>query len=336
MQTIPLQDDFFHGHISIEHRSDGGIQAWRLPFEDLTLHYPNVAERAGCPAGIRICLQTDADALSISCIAADEDRQFDCYIDGSLHSYATLAANEDTITFEALGPHQKLIEIWLTHKNHLIISSLATNDGAQVAPYVDKRLKWLTYGSSITQCGRAHSPSRTWPATAARQRNLNLTCMGFGGNCHLETMVGRCIRDQDYDLVTLKLGINVYGSGSLNERSYFPAVIGLVRLIRERHPQTPIGVITSIYSTDREENPNKAELTLKQYREQTAEAVRRLQEHGDTHIEIYNGLEMFGPEHVAMLPDHLHPDGDGYELLGNNISEKVLKPMLAKYFPNAQ
>ena len=222
MQDIPLQDQFFHGHITLEHRNDG-IQAWRLPHQDLTLHFPNVAERSGCGAGVRLSVHSNATTLSLSCVTAEQDRRFDCYINGALHAYAVLAAHETTLTFDGLDTADKLIEIWLPQGAHVIVSGLACNDGAHVSAYEDKRLKWLTYGSSITQCGEAHSPSRTWPATAARQRNLNLTCLGFGGNCHLETMVGRCIRDQEYDLVTLKLGINVYGNGSLNPNAaYFP------------------------------------------------------------------------------------------------------------------
>ena len=332
MQNIALQDEFFHGHISLE-QNENGIRPWRLPHHDLVLHFPNLVDRAGCPAGVRLSCNSNTSAISLHCAAAENDRSFDCYVDGALHAVGTIPANETNLQFNGLSTNEKLIEIWLPHTSPVTVSGLSIDDGASCSAYTDKRLRWLTYGSSITQCGEAHSPSRTWPGTAARQRDLNLTCMGFGGNCHLESGVACCIRDQEFDLVTLKLGINVYGNGSLNPRSYFPAVTGLVRIIRERHPQTPIGVITSIYSTNREDEQNATGMTLKDYREQTREAVRRLREHGDERLELFEGLDMFGPEHIDMLPDHLHPNGDGYEVLGTNISEKVLKPMLAKYFP---
>ena len=46
--------------------------------------------------------------------------------------------------------------------------------------YEDARPKWVTYGSSITHCRTAESPSQTWPGVAARQSGLNLTCLGYG------------------------------------------------------------------------------------------------------------------------------------------------------------
>jgi hypothetical protein len=58
----------------------------------------------------------------------------------------------------------------------------------------DRRPRWLTHGSSITHCSEAHSPSRTWPATAARLADVRMISLGFGGQCHLDQAVSSAAR----------------------------------------------------------------------------------------------------------------------------------------------
>jgi lysophospholipase L1-like esterase len=33
---------------------------------------------------------------------------------------------------------------------------------------------------------------------------------------------------------------------------------------------------------------------------------------------------LMGAEDLTMLPDNLHPDGDGYELMGNRFADKII------------
>ena len=137
------------------------------------------------------------------------------------------------------------------------------------------------------------------------------------------------MRDLPANIITMKLGINIMGAGSLSERSYQPAVIGIVRTVRQKHPRTPIGIITSIISPPRETQPNAVGMTLTLFREHTAEAVRRLRACGDEHLHLFSGLDLFGEGDVHLLPDELHPNGDGYELIGRRAAELVLPALLA-------
>ena len=47
--------------------------------------------------------------------------------------------------------------------------------GAKLELLMDPQPRWLVYGSSITQCGTAASPTETWPAIVARAKGLNHT-----------------------------------------------------------------------------------------------------------------------------------------------------------------
>ena len=116
--------------------------------------------------------------------------------------------------------------------------------------------------------------------------------------------------------------------GSFSPRTYQPAVIGMVRMIRQKHPAAPIGVITAICSPPREEARNAVGMSLSDYRVHTAEAVRRLRACGDENVHLFDGLELLGPADAAYLPDDTHPNADGYELIGHRAAEHVLPALL--------
>ena len=78
-----------------------------------------------------------------------------------------------------------------------VVQRLALTRGAMTDPVADARPVWITHGSSITRCmgfdafqfpglpygsSSAHSPSRTWPALAARAAaDVSFLSLGFGG-----------------------------------------------------------------------------------------------------------------------------------------------------------
>jgi len=327
MQTHAIAPEFFHGAISTEAVA-GGLQPWRLDVTEKTLYAtPDevLLGRASTSAGVRVRLTTGGDKVGLRVAAMDTARVFDLVIGTDRVSTAILAADETDIVFDLPAGTTGAVEIWLPLGSPTVVQSVLTADGADAAPAADPRRRWLTYGSSISQCNSSHSPARSWPATAARDRNLALTCMGFGGNCHLETQVARVIRDQPADLITLKLGINVQGGSTLSPRTFEIQALGLVRLIREKHPETPIGIISPVISPPRETTPNAVNLSLTKMRDLLADAVVRLNDWGDTRVRYYDGLIQFPEGHVAdYMPDELHPNGDGYEILGHNIAANVL------------
>ena len=65
-------------------------------------------------------------------------------------------------------------------------------------------------------------------------------------------------------------------------------------------------------------------------RDELTDAVDRIRRaRGDKKIYYFDGLEMFGEELVDdYLPDNLHPNGDGYEIMGKNATTNVLPQLL--------
>ena len=255
MSTIPITSAFVQGALSIE-LGDGYVRPWRTDYQQKEL-YPSINDdllkQMSKPVGVRVRFASSSTSVTLSVLPAEVARTFDLVIGNERIDTLSMAVGETTLTVGDLPGDDTPVEVWLPYEGPV---SLATFDGKDVRPVSDTRPKWLTYGSSITQCGAAHSPSRTWPATAARACDLNLTCMGFGGQCHLDSMVGRLIRDREVDLFTMKLGINMMGAASLSPRTFRGAVIGFTQIIREKHPTMPIGIISPIISPPREATAN--------------------------------------------------------------------------------
>jgi hypothetical protein len=134
----------------------------------------------------------------------------------------------------------------------------------------------------------------------ARTAGLHVTNLGLGGSCHLDQFVARHIRDGPADVISLKLGINVSNQASLIERTFVPTFHGFVDTIRDGHPDTPIVVASPIICPSAEDRPGPCENV--------------------------DGLELFGPDDVGDLPDDLHPNGDGYERIGERFAALVFGP----------
>lgn len=329
MQHIDPHPAFLHGAVSVECR-DGWIKPWRIPHDLRGLFPPDdgLPERADRPAGVRLRVRTDSPRLGLAVAPWPDPRVFDLVLnEADIAATALLEPNEEELLFDGLPAGEHTADIWLHVGAPIELRALLAEDGARVAPADDERPRWIAYGSSITQCGDAHSPARAWPATAARMRGLNLTCLGFGGNCHMETMVALTIRDLPADVITLKLGINMHG-GSYSPRTFTAQVIGFVRILRQRHTDIPIAIVSPIANREGEHTPGATGMDLAMMREHLADAVQRLADHGDPNLHYLDGRELFGEELCETnLPDQVHPDGDGYEIIGRNAARKLL-PML--------
>ena len=125
-----------------------------------------------------------------------------------MQEWSALDAQPLTVEFEGIAAAgAERLELWLPHRATVTILSLEVAPGAAVAPVKDLRPRWITHGSSITHCAEAHSPARTWPATAARLADVRLYSLGFGGQCHFDQAVARVIRDEPADCISLKYAL---------------------------------------------------------------------------------------------------------------------------------
>jgi len=324
MQAIPLTDPrlTWAGAISVDHTADWSMP-WRIPHTQRDLFPPKeLQDRTAMPAGVRIAFRSNTQQVAGTLLPVAEMAPIDLCCDGELIGTLSLDA-QDRFHFGDLPAGDKLIELWLPQFGEFRLQTLTIDDDATLMAAVDERPRWITYGSSITQCRTAASPTQTWPAIVARNRNLNLTCLGFGGQCHLDPMIARLIHDLPVAYLSLCVGINIYGGASLSPRTFRGAIIGFVQIVRDAHPEIPIVLVSPIVSPPRETTPNAVGFTLQAMRDEVVAAADVLQAAGDSALHYVDGLEIFGAEYTHLLPDELHPDAEGYRLMGQNFTEKV-------------
>ena len=244
----------------------------------------------------------------------------------------------DLLAFSNLGDADKEIEIWLPSSAIVELKELTASKEIFSAPPSTKK-KWVHYGSSISHCIEALRPMDIWPVRAAQIMNLNLTNFGFAGECQLDGFAARSIANTPADFITLKLGINIVNADSMRERAFIPAVHNLLDTIREKQPTTPILIISPIWCPFHEttsgpimidgpllfakERPAEfaaGALHLVRIREILDEAVINRK---DKNLHYMNGLELMNEHDVDLMPDKLHPNSEGYRLMGERFAKKL-------------
>ena len=229
------------------------------------------------------------------------------------------------------------VTIWLPQNCPVEIIDLETNAPWQPVKELSKPL-WVHYGSSISHCEDASGPLGVWPVAAARALGLEIYNLGLAGGANLEQFAARTIRDLPADLISLKLGINVVNGANLTERTFGPAVHGFIDTIRDGHPTVPILVISPICCPAHENNPGPSsstadgqvagqefgphtwigELTLRGIREILKDLVKA-RSVADPHIFYMDGLQLFDEVEALTMPDGIHPDAAGYDVIAKNF-----------------
>jgi hypothetical protein len=292
-------------------------------------------QKAMCTSGVRLRLETDADSLTLRFDPlaptgpnTPNGHAFDAVIDNQIVQVAYCPTNATEAAFDAIGKGLRTIELWLPPSCPVGLRTIEARNASVLRPLPDRRPMWVTWGSSLTHCGRAGSAARTWSATVARRHSLNLISLGFGGDCHLEPMVAMTIRDLPAKYISMKLGINAVGR-SVSARTYPALVTAAVCIVREKHPHTPFVLISPMSSPPRETTPSATGYTLQGMRADMEAVHRALVAAGDMHLYYVSGLDFFGPDDIARYTqDELHPNAEGIDLQAERFSRLVMPLLL--------
>ncbi|TDU91217.1 lysophospholipase L1-like esterase [Kribbella voronezhensis] len=333
MGTEPL----WTGYRFREVDADGWTTFWRLdpreqPFE-LTDWTGNAERpghrlwaRAATPAGVRARWQTSATSVTLEIRGAGGldaiVAPVDFLIGGVLHQRCEVQAGEQRIRVE-LPPGPVELEIWLPQAGAVAVREVAFDGDAVPQPPAGPR--WITYGSSISQCTGAYGPSETWPALVARQHQWDLVMLGFAGECHLDPIAARTIRDTPARLISLCLGINIYGGETYSGRTLPGQVEAFLSTVREGHPHTPIVVITPLPAPNLEGKPNGLGLTLDDIRACVELGARTRQ---DPDLQLIDGRTVLSTEEAqALYADDVHPGPEGYRLIAERLAPLLTLPL---------
>ena len=286
-------------------------------------------ERAATPAGVRGAWRTSASSVGLEIRAARGIAKaiapVDVLVDGELHARCAVREGEQRLSVDLPGRSVE-VEIWLPQLGVVAIRGLAFDgpdrsggagkEPARAEPLAPTGPRWVTYGSSITQCGGAYGPSETWPALVARQHGWNCVSLGFAGECHLDPVAAHTIRDLPARLISLCLGVNIYGGETFSGRTLPGQIEAFISTVRAGHPKTPIVVITPLFAPNREGKPNAVGLTLDDVRDCVELGARR-----DPDIQLIDGRTVLSVDEArALYADDVHPGPDGYRLIGERLT----------------
>ena len=340
--SLPTVETLLDGQIDIRRRP-GSIQPMRLPVAELPFYDAFTQWVGSCATGCRLRFSTDSTRVKLTAtqhllaLPNDGERRgaYDLYVGGQffargwgeggaeMNPQGGLTGDEAlTLTFEGLPTGEKTVELWLPQAATVAITGLELDDGASLQAVPDGRPRVLFHGSSISHGMEAEGATANWPAVASRLANLDHLNLGWAGSCLLSGLAARIIRDQRADAIVLKLGINVHTDGQLKERNFLDAAHSMISIIREKHPTTPLLIVSPIWSPPRETAGDGPSLQRMRQLLQTVVAARV--KTGDANIRYLDGLELFGPADAALLPDDLHPNTEGYRLMGERFHRLAL------------
>jgi len=228
------------------------------------------------------------------------------------------------------GVTERRVVVWLPHNAGTTLHSVRASAPLAPEPPSD-RPRWLHYGSSISHGSDLADPRQPWPHQVAAAQNWQLSNLGFAGNAMLDPFVARTIAAVPADLITLKVGINIVTGDAMRLRTFVPGLHGFLDTIREGHPHTPIALITALAcpifenttgpvreaspgkagGTPREIPPGDGSLTLRR----TREAIASVVSNRDDELFLVDGLSLLGLDDAERLPDNLHPDARGHDLI---------------------
>lgn len=372
----PITGEFVHGTSHVE-ETERGLRPHRLPRRVRERDAdPQLAMVEAQPSGVRLVFTTASAVVELELHPTRVGYRgmkrargaVDVIVDGQPHSSSVLSGGDyveldmqtgtnaftpgssHRVTIGELGEEEKTVEIWLPHNEQVDLLALHTD--RPVFPVRDTSPVWLHHGSSISHGSNATSPTRIWPAVAARRAGVSLRNLGFGGSALVDPFMARVIRDTPADVISVKLGINVVNLDAMRLRAFVPAVHGFLDTIREGHPTTPLLLVSPIFCGVHERTPGPGavdpatlgtdsvkfiatgspddvghgRLTLEVIREAMADIVAKRED--DPNLVFLDGLSLYGAGDAAKrpLPDGLHPDTDAHRLIGERFADIGLAP----------
>lgn len=370
MIDISLTPGLVHGALELEETATG-LVPHRLPaWARAQVADGQLAMAESQPSGVRLLLRTAATVVELDTVPTKRayvgapprpDGVYDLVVDGEVvaqgsavggrtlvvdmaaGSFELQQGDPVTVRFAALPTREKTVEIWLPHDEATELVGLRAD--APVEPVPATRRTWVHHGSSISHGSNAATPTGTWPAVAARLAGVDLVNLGYGGSALLDPFVARTIRDTPADLISLKIGINLVNTDLMRVRAFTAAVHGFLDTIREGHPDTPLVVVSPIFTPIHEDTPGPSaidaeamaegrllmratgdpadpgRLTLRVVRDELARIVDQ-RAAADPHLRYLDGQELYGPaDHDELpLPDALHPDAATHRRIGERFA----------------
>jgi lysophospholipase L1-like esterase len=187
------------------------------------------------------------------------------------------------------------------------------------------RVRWLAYGSSITQGFTPVTRQQCYVAQTARHLGVDVINLGLAGACFCEPSFADYLAERgDWDFITCELGVNMRNAFAPEE--FDLRVRHLTSALTTRQPGKPVVLITPFTSdVDFMKEPGLAASNTSAFRE----SLRRIaKEFANRNVHVIEGTELL-TSFADLNCDLVHPSTTGHTLIAANL-EAYLRPIIMK------
>lgn len=191
---------------------------------------------------------------------------------------------------------------------------IGVEQGARVEPVAKPQGEKpiFFYGTSITQGGCASTAGGDFVSIVGRELDVEVVNFGFSGSGRGEAAVAELIREVDAEIFVLDYAANIDVEGADKTLPIF------VKLLRERHPLTPIVIMSQAWF-----NPNlwnhERRLRDEGVREVFMDHYVRLRKSGDRNVYYIDGFGLLGPGVSGDYVDGVHPTSAGFAQMAQRL-----------------
>lgn len=313
--------------------NENGGELYRLPVKRKDSYRQPVWELAKSPSGGRIRFRTNSSSLAIRLeypeppgmknMHAFGQTGVDLYADGIYRDTAIASRDskpglpQEHTYFKNQPRVDREITLYLPLYIPVTVLGIEIDSDARVqAPGRFALAKPIVfYGTSITQGGCASRSGMSYQAILGRMLNIDFVNLGFSGNGRGEPELATAVGDIDAAAYVLDFAQNNPTLDSLGA-VYAP----FVEIIRKKHPDTPVLVITPIYASHESWAPDSR---LDGMRELIRGVAAQRIAAGDRHVQIVEGTDLIGPSRTAGLVDGTHPNDLGFEWMAEGLAARL-------------
>ena len=317
-------DKIIHNALCVSYDEKGGLHLCRFS-ESQRQTYARESEdwvpKTLSGASMTLDFVTDSDFITLKFDLFPASSQkwgsIDFYVDGVF--YGNRYADDLSIKLAGFslpaGEHR--VTVYLPWSAQTVIHEVHLSDGASVIP-VEKTLKILCFGDSITQGYTSRYASLSYVNQVSRWFDAEVVNQGIGGYYFNEATLDESLLAYQPDLITVAYGTNDYSRYETAEE-YARASERYIRKLSSLFPNTKIVGILPIYRNDQNHQVRKL------YRSYSLEDARNILR--SQYEALPNGyvIEETGIPHIpqAYAPDFLHPNEFGFSLMSQGIIKKL-------------
>jgi len=183
------------------------------------------------------------------------------------------------------------------------------------------RRTYLAYGSSITHGTEFVGGAISYPAHVGWKLGYDVRNLGASGCCRCEKAMADFLAEQDADLVTLEISVNMMG-GEFTADEFKERAKYLVQRMSDADPQRQVVCIT-IFPHFRDIHKRycgeKDKATAEEFRQVVRDIVKELDRANLHLIEGPSLLTDIG----ALTQDLIHPGARGMIQIGENLAQQI-------------